>query len=107
MSVTSNYATPQEEFWAGEFGDSYIDRNDSSQLLASNLNFFSKALKHAGRISSCLEFGANIGMNLKALQLLYPGIQLKAIEINTVASKQLANIIGGRMYLKAQFSIIR
>lgn len=34
-------------------------------------------------------------MNLKALQLLYPGIRLKAVEINPVAAKQLANLIDG------------
>lgn len=94
MTSTDNYATPQEEFWAGEFGTEYIARNDSAQLLASNLDFFSKSLKQAGRVVSCLELGANIGMNLKALQLLYPGIQLKAVEINPVAAKQLANLIG-------------
>ncbi|BAN36703.1 putative methyltransferase [Sulfuricella denitrificans skB26] len=72
-----------------------ISRNDDAQLLASNLNFFSKALKQAGPISSCLEFGANIGMNLKALQLLYPDLHLKAVEINPDAVKLLANLIGG------------
>jgi len=96
MTKSHNYSTPQEEFWAGEFGTEYIGRNQSAQLLASNLNFFSKALKQAGRISTCLEFGANVGMNLKALQLLYPGIQMKAVEINPVAAKQLANLIGGQ-----------
>lgn len=90
----TKYTTEQEEFWAGEFGTEYINRNDSHQLLASNLNFFSKALNQAGKIKSCLEFGANIGMNLKALQLLYPGIDLKGIEINPVASKLLAELIG-------------
>lgn len=94
MTATHNYATPQEAFWAGEFGTEYIGRNDSAQILASNLSLLSKALKQAGRISSCLEFGANIGMNLKALQLLYPGIQLKAVEINPDAAKILANLIG-------------
>lgn len=94
MTATHNYATPQEVFWAGEFGTEYIGRNDGAQMLASNLSFFSKALKQAGRISSCLEFGANIGMNLKALQLLYPGIHLNAIEINPDAAKRLANLIG-------------
>lgn len=88
------YKTEQEAFWAGEFGADYISRNDDAQLLASNLNFFSKALKQAGQISSCLEFGANIGMNLKALQLLYPDICLKAVEINPNAVKLLANVIG-------------
>lgn len=91
---TSDYGTPQEGFWAGQFGSEYIGRNDSVQLLASNLSFFTKSLKQAGRISSCLEFGANIGMNLKALQLLYPGIRLRGVEINHDAAKMLRALIG-------------
>ena len=42
-----NYKTEQEEFWAGEFGEEYISRNNSKELLASNLNFFSKRIRHA------------------------------------------------------------
>jgi spore coat polysaccharide biosynthesis protein SpsF len=94
MTNTTNYMTPQEAFWASSFGTEYIGRNDSNELLASNLNFFTKALKQAGNITSCLEFGANIGMNLKALQLLYPGIELKGIEINADAAKLLRDLIG-------------
>lgn len=94
MSTTSNYATPQEEFWAGDFGTEYIGRNNSKELLASNLNFFSDALKQASQLSSCLEFGANIGMNLKALKLLYPKARLNGVEINPDAAKQLADLIG-------------
>jgi pseudaminic acid biosynthesis-associated methylase len=94
MNNTTNYTTPQEEFWASSFGTEYIGRNDSNQLLASNLNFFAKALNQAGKISSCLEFGANIGMNLKALQLLYPGVVLKGIEINADAAKSLRDLVG-------------
>ncbi len=92
--MEEKFKTPQEEFWAGEFGTDYIGRNDSAQLLASNLIFFSKSLKLAGPITSCLEFGANIGINMKTLQLLYPGIHLKTIEINHDATKQLSNLIG-------------
>jgi pseudaminic acid biosynthesis-associated methylase len=91
-----HYTTEQEEFWAGEFGVEYIKRNDSEQILASNLIFFSKALQHAGNLSSCLEFGANIGMNLKALKLLYPNINLKGIEINSTATSLLADLIGSQ-----------
>lgn len=94
MTATNNYTTPQEEFWAGSFGSEYIGRNDSDQLLASNLNFFTKALNQAGKISSCLEFGANIGMNLKALKLLYPGMELKGVEINSDAARLLGGLIG-------------
>ena len=94
MINTSNFATSQEAFWAGQFGTEYIGRNDSNQLLASNLNFFTKALEQAGRITSCLELGANIVMNLKALQLLYPGINLRGVEINPDAAGQLRKLIG-------------
>lgn len=92
--MVRSFKTPQEEFWAGEFGTDYISRNNSAQLLASNLHFLSRALKQAGKITSCLEFGANIGMNLKAIQLLYPDIHLKGIEINHCAAKQLTDLIG-------------
>lgn len=90
----TQFKTKQEEFWAGEFGTEYISRNNSDQLLASNLHFFSNALKQAGKINSLIEFGSNIGMNLKAIKLLYPGIDLHAIEINENAVKQLSELIG-------------
>ena len=100
MKTQQNFATPQEEFWAGDFGTEYIGRNDSEELLASNLRFFSVALKQAVQISSCLELGANIGMNLKALKLLYPKIRLKGAEINPVAATQLAELIGAENVFK-------
>lgn len=88
-----NYLTDQENFWAGGFGTEYIGRNKGDTLLASNLHFFSKALTHATGIQDCIEFGANIGMNLKALKLLYPGVPQFAIEINAVACGQLREVI--------------
>jgi pseudaminic acid biosynthesis-associated methylase len=88
------YKTEQEKFWAEQFGDDYIARNQSEELLASNLSFFSKALNRCGKIQSCIEFGANIGMNLKALKLLYPEIHLRGIEINKNAANILKSIIG-------------
>lgn len=88
-----SFKTEQEAFWAGDFGTQYIARNQGDALLASNLDFFSKALRSARRIQSCLEFGANIGMNLKALKLLHPSIDAHAIEINGEAAKQLSTVI--------------
>ena len=87
------FKTEQEEFWAGNFGDDYIDRNEGEKLLASNLEFFSKSLKCANNANSCIEFGANIGMNLKALKLLYPEQDQFGIEINAEAANQLKSII--------------
>lgn len=62
-------------------------------MLASNLAFFSRALRHSRGIQSCIEFGANIGLNIMALKLLYPCIDAHAIEINFDAAKQLGTLI--------------
>ena len=88
------YSTPQEEFWAGDFGNEYINRNQSAEYLASNLNFFVKALNQARRPQSLIEFGANIGMNLKAIKALFPEIRLCGVEFNAEAAKYLAKVIG-------------
>ncbi len=89
----SNYKTEQEIFWAGDFGTEYIERNQGNALLASNLNFFVNALRSVRDIDTCIEFGANIGLNLQSIKLLYPGIDASAIEINQTAAKQLADVI--------------
>ena len=81
MTKSNHFKTEQETFWAGEFGTQYIERNKGDSLLASNLNFFAKSLRGARGLKSCIEFGANIGMNLKALNLMHPGIDAHAIEI--------------------------
>ena len=38
------YSTPQEEFWAGDFGSEYITRNQDDRLLAANVSFTSAAV---------------------------------------------------------------
>lgn len=93
MTAPTQFKTEQEAFWAGEFGTQYIARNQGEVLLASNLDFFSKALRSASGIKNCIEFGANIGMNLKALKLLHPGLNAHAIEINADAARQLGEVI--------------
>jgi pseudaminic acid biosynthesis-associated methylase len=87
------FKTEQEAFWAGNFGTEYIQRNQGDALLASNLDFFVKALHGTRGVKTCIEFGANIGMNLKALKLLHPEIVQYGIEINADAAKQLALVI--------------
>jgi len=94
-----SYETEQEEFWAGEFGTEYIARNQGDEMLATNLHFFDRALRMAQNIKSGIEFGANIGMNLKAIKLLRPGIDLHAIEINPDAARELAKTLpDGNIY---------
>lgn len=36
------YKTEQELFWSGEFGDEYIIRNNSKNMLSSNIALFPK-----------------------------------------------------------------
>lgn len=87
------FKTEQEAFWAGDFGTDYIKRNQGDALLASNLDFFSNALRRTRDIKSCIEFGANIGMNLRALNLLHPSMDMHAIEINQEAAQQLGKVM--------------
>lgn len=86
------FRTQQEEFWAGEFGDSYIQRNVGAELLASNLSLFSAILRNAAPIASVLEFGPNVGMNLQALHSLLPLASLAGVEINANAVELLARL---------------
>lgn len=44
-------------------------------------------------MKTCIEFGANIGMNLKALKLLFPEQEQYAIEINSDAVNELVKHI--------------
>jgi len=84
-----NFKTEQETFWAGHFGDEYVSRNKSAQLLASNMEFFSKIIPRTVGVKSLIEFGANIGMNLHAIRTLLPNVELSAIEINQHAVSEL------------------
>lgn len=79
------YKTEQENFWATEFGDAYINRNDDLQIIAGNINLFSKILGLTTNVKSVIEFGSNIGNNLKAIKALIPNSELSAIEINQKA----------------------
>ena len=85
------YRTEQEEFWSGEFGDEYVERNRSDKLLASNIALFSNILSKTKDVNSVIEFGANIGMNLKAISRLIPGVNCSAVEINHKAATILKN----------------
>ncbi len=81
--------TAQDEFWSGEFGDAYHERNPGNASL--DRAFFSLALRSVGlEIGSVLEAGAGIGNNLLALSKLLPGdSMLDGIEINEAAFKKL------------------
>lgn len=81
--------TEQELFWEGDFGNLYTERNQGLDWIASNTSFFSKVLHRLSKVESLLEFGANRGLNISALQTLLPSAHLSAVEINSSAAKEL------------------
>ncbi len=83
----------QEKFWAGNFGDQYISRNSSSMLVESNLRMFKRIFRNKKIPNDCIELGANIGLNLKALKKISPDMKINAIEINKKAIMQLKKIL--------------
>jgi spore coat polysaccharide biosynthesis protein SpsF len=83
------YKTPQEEFWAGSFGDEYTDRNQNEKLLISNTALFSRIIARTSGMKSVIEFGPNVGLNLIALMRLIPDVELSAVEINEKACSAL------------------
>jgi pseudaminic acid biosynthesis-associated methylase len=86
--------TEQEEFWAGSFGTDYVQRNDGSDLLAAKTALMAKVIARTGRITSALELGANIGLNLLAVRALLPKAALHGVEINRDAYDRLSSIPG-------------
>jgi len=85
--------TEQERFWQGEFGDQYVDRNDGEVHVANVTAFFAQALRRAGRIDSVLELGTNRGLNLRALNRLFPEATLQGVELNAKA-RDIAQALG-------------
>lgn len=79
------YRTKQEQFWARGFGDSYIERNKENELLSSHVALFGEIISKNRDVKSAIKFGANIGLNLEAIEQLDKQIELSAVEINKKA----------------------
>lgn len=98
--MTQIFETEQEAFWAGEFGDSYIDRNATDNEMGARLALFAKIMARTKGVKSAIEFGANIGNNLRVLHHLFPNMELAAIEINDKAASALSD--WGKAYVYHQ-----
>jgi len=94
----TKFKTEQEQFWAESFGDEYSARNVGDNWVASNTALFAKVFAHMKAVNSVIEFGANIGLNLRAIRRLFPSVALSAIEINNKAIEKLKLIDGIEVY---------
>lgn len=75
--------------WKGQEGDSYIERNTEAVLLSAYTHMWSRIMSSTHEIKSVLEVGANIGVNLQAIQHIMPFVTRSAIEPNTQARTKL------------------
>lgn len=91
-AARARFATEQEAFWAGEFGNDYTVRNRGAQWVANNLALFAKVLARTENVRSVLELGANLGLNLRAVRQLLPQAELAAVEINAKAVEELKQL---------------
>lgn len=95
--------TKQEKLWEGSFGDAYTERNYDRDILAGRLALWTDIVRGGGTIDSCLELGSNVGLNLQALGLLLPKIQMTGVELNRKAADECAKldrvkVIHGSLY---------
>ncbi len=83
-----------DELWAGEFGNDYAKRNANTNR--GRYEVWKMLLPR--QIESVLEVGANIGLNLEAIERARPGIELYASEPNELAREELiaANLMPER-----------
>lgn len=86
----------QEQFWIGDFGDSYIERNRNiSCMLPKYITQWARMLRcMMPSPLSAIEFGCNVGLNLMALHALCPEMDREAVEINQKASEAAAQAGG-------------
>lgn len=96
--MTKKFKTSQENLWAGKFGDKYNERNSDADLLADRLSMFVKILESTQGVSSVLELGASIGLNLRILQRILPKAKLSGLDINATAVRELKKIRGVKAY---------
>jgi pseudaminic acid biosynthesis-associated methylase len=94
MGEDTSFGTQQEAFWSGDFGDVYVDRNTDAGLACAKAALFARILSRCEAISSLVEFGPNVGLNLRALRTLLHEVDISAVEINQKAFEILKQLPG-------------
>ncbi|MBK2258616.1 pseudaminic acid biosynthesis-associated methylase [Francisella philomiragia] len=83
------FKTEQEAFWADpKWAVEYIKRNNQD-IIKDNIKVFSDILSSTTNVSSVIEFGSNIGLNLHAINSLSQNMDISAIEISQDAVNEL------------------
>lgn len=94
MEIPQMVKNETVEFWRGDFGDEYTQRNANG--IHNNIAFFSSILTSCSKgVESVLELGSNRGLNLMALRKLLPDTRFDAVEVNTSAAAILKDNLPG------------
>jgi pseudaminic acid biosynthesis-associated methylase len=82
------------EFWTGQDGDAYIDRNElNSRNVGQRVGMWRRVFDHIIHPYSILEVGASVGINLAAIkQVLPPIVKVYGVEPNDYARAKLRSI---------------
>ena len=87
-----NKINSQENFWQGNFGNSYIKRNNYQKDIKNNYYFFKKVFNKKVKINSLIELGPNVGLNIIALRKIFKNLRITGVEINKKACEHLKKI---------------
>lgn len=90
-SASADPAARPVDVWRGDFGKTYVDRNEvSEQRFAERSAMWQRVLEKVPTpdLTSLVEVGANIGLNLRALGKL-TGARMVALEPNPTARERL------------------
>ncbi len=88
------HGSEQESAWAGDFGNQYTKRNLKEDVLSipARTAMYARIFSHTEGIESVIEFGANVGANVRAIIHLLPHVKYSAVEINKTAIKHLKSL---------------
>ena len=89
--MTGSREFPPLAAWTGAFGDTYTARNSADERhVDRRVDMWRRVLRSVSSAppASCLEVGANVGINLRALQKLY-ATEMHALEPNAKAREVL------------------
>lgn len=91
------HPTEQERYWGGPAGDDYIKRQ--ALTIESRRAMFARILLNLDPIpESIIEFGANVGDNLRAIKQILPEAKLTGTDINVDALGPLREIADAAFY---------
>jgi pseudaminic acid biosynthesis-associated methylase len=90
--MTARTKSPQELFWAGEFGTEYTERNVPEPQAKAAI--FKEIMERTFGVRSILEVACNRGHNLAAFKLLSDNYEIFGIDVNESALKEAAKVPG-------------